>query len=105
MPELKVMPNEVAGWDVVRADEGVALSNHPTRESAEEAARLRAEEEHLSDNGDAPAVVVDPEHVHAIDDTRSGMRTYFIVLGAILVAITVLVAILSLTGSLTGFGS
>jgi Uncharacterized protein conserved in bacteria (DUF2188) len=105
MPELKVMPNEVAGWDVVREGEGVALSNHPTRESAEEAARLRAAEEHLSDNGGAPAVVVDAEHVHPIDDTRSGMRTYFIVLGAILVAVTILVAILSLTGSLTGFGS
>ena len=47
---LKVMPNELDGWDVVREDEGVALTNHPDRASAEAAARLRAEEEHIGES-------------------------------------------------------
>jgi hypothetical protein len=41
MADLKVVPNELDGWDVVRADEDVALTNHPTREDAEQAARIR----------------------------------------------------------------
>ena len=74
---LKVMPNEVAGWDVVREDEGVALSNHPTREQALEAAEMRAEEERVGDMGDTE-VEVDADHVHAIDDTRQGMKPAFL---------------------------
>ena len=98
------MPNEVDGWDVVREDEGVALSNHPTRESAEAAARLRAEEERASQEGGEP-VVVDERHIHAIDDARQGMKPAFLALGGLLVAVAILITILSLTGALTGFGS
>jgi Uncharacterized protein conserved in bacteria (DUF2188) len=101
---LKVMPNEVAGWDVVREEDDVALSNHPDRESAERAARLRAEEEHLSGNGGDP-VVVDPGHTHAIDDTRQGMRIAFLALGGLLLAVTLIAVVAALVGALTGFGS
>jgi Uncharacterized protein conserved in bacteria (DUF2188) len=101
---LKVMPNEVDGWDVVREDEEVALSNHATRESAERAARIRAEEDRVSEEGGEP-VVVDTEHVHAIDDARQGVRPAFLALGGLLVGITLLVVILALAGALTGFGS
>jgi hypothetical protein len=101
---LKVMPNEVAGWDVVREDEGVALSNHPDRETAEQAAKMRAEEERVGDVGDTP-VVVDTEHVHPIDDTRQGMLPAFLSLGGLLIAVTILIVVVALIGALTGFGS
>lgn len=101
---LKVMPNEVSGWDVVREDEEVALSNHPTRESAEEAASIRAAEERLGGEGDEP-VIVDTEHIHAIDDTRQGMVPAFLSLGGLLIAVTILAVIVALIGALTGFGS
>ena len=101
---LKVMPNEVAGWDVVREDEGVALSNHPTREQAEEAARIRADEERLSEEGDEP-VKVDTEHVHEIDDARQGMLPAFLSLGGLLIAVAVLIAVIALIAALTDFGS
>ena len=101
---LKVMPNEVSGWDVVREDEGTALSNHPTREEAEAAANIRADEERLGDVGDAP-VIVDPEHVHPIDDARTGMLPAFLSLTGLLIAVTVLVVVVALIGALTGFGS
>ena len=101
---LKVVRNELDGWDVVREDEGVALSNHPDRASAETAAKLRAEEDHIAESGGEP-VVVAPDEVHAIDDAREGMRPAFIWLGGLAVVITLLIVVLALTGSLTGFGS
>jgi hypothetical protein len=101
---LVVMPNEVSGWDVVREDEGVALSNHPDRASAEQAARIRADEERLGDLGDTP-VVVDTEHVHKIDDARQGMLPAFLSLTGLLIAVAVLVVVIALVGALTGFGS
>ncbi len=101
---LKVVRNEVDGWDVIREDEGVALSNHPDRASAETAARIRADEDRVSQEGGEP-VVVEPGEVHAIDDARQGMKPAFLWLGGLAVLITILVIVLSLTGSLTGFGS
>jgi hypothetical protein len=101
---LKVVPNEVDGWDVVREDEGVALSNHPDRASAELAAGMRAEEEHIGESGGEP-VIVAPDETHAIDDTREGVKPAFLYLAGLLVLITILVVVVSLTGSLTGFGS
>jgi hypothetical protein len=101
---LKVVRNEVDGWDVVREDEDVALSNHPDLSSAEAAAELRAEEDRVSHEG-GELVVVDPDEVHEIDDERQGMRTAFLALVGLLAVVTVLVIVLSLTGSLTGFGS
>ncbi len=101
---LKVVRNEIDGWDVLREDEGVALSNHPDRESAEAAAELRAEEDRVSQEGGEP-VVVAPDEVHPIDDARQGMRPAFLALVGLLAAVTILVVVLALTGSLTGFGS
>jgi hypothetical protein len=101
---LKVVRNEVDGWDVLREDEGVALSNHPDRASAETAAKLRAEEDHIGESGGEP-VVVAPGEVHPIDDTRQGVRPAFMWLGGLALVIAILIVVLSLTGSLTGFGS
>ncbi len=101
---LKVIRNEVDGWDVIEDGGDMALSNHPTRESAERAAQIRADEERLSEEGGEP-VVVDEEHVHAIDDARTGMKPAFLALGGLLALVTALVIVLALTGSLTGFGS
>jgi hypothetical protein len=101
---LLVVRNEIDGWDVIRDDERVALSNHATREDAEAAARMRADEEGLSANGDDP-VIVAGQTVHGIDDTRLGMRPAILALGGLLVAVTLLLIVLALTGSLTGFGS
>ena len=101
---LKVVRNEVDGWDVIREDEGVALSNHRDRASAEAAAKLRAEEEHIGESGGEP-VIVAPNETHAIDDVHEGVKPAFLWLGALALAITLLIVILALTGSLTDFGS
>ena len=101
---LKVVRNEIDGWDVLREDEGVALSNHPDRASAEAAAQIRADEDRVSQEGDEP-VVVEPGEVHAIDDARQGMRPAFLWLSGLAFLVVLLVVVLALTGSLTGFGS
>jgi hypothetical protein len=77
------------------------LSNHATRESAEQAARLRGREE---DAGEV-RVTVNERAVHNVDDENAGVRTAFLALIGLLVAITLLVIVISLIGSLTDFGA
>ncbi len=101
---LKVMRNEIDGWDVVREDEGVAVSNHHTREDAVAAAEIRSEEERVGDIGDTP-VEVDTDHVHEIDDTRQGMKPAFLGGGTLLIAIALLIAVVGIIAAVTGFGS
>jgi hypothetical protein len=92
---IKVIRNEIDGWDVVREDEGVALSNHPTRESAEAAAQIRADEDRINDAGDEP-VVVDTDHTHGIDDAREGMRPAFLYGAALFAAVVILIIVLAI---------
>ncbi len=101
---LKVMQNEVDGWDVVREDEDVALSNHPTREEAIAAAEIRSNEERMNDVGDTP-VEVDTEHVHEIEDTSVGMKPAFLGGGALLIVIILIAAAAAIIAAATGFGS
>jgi Uncharacterized protein conserved in bacteria (DUF2188) len=101
---LKVMKNEVDGWDVLREDEDAALSNHPTREEAIAAAEIRANEERVGDLGDAP-VEVDTEHVHEIEDTRTGMKPAFFGGGALLLTVFLIIAIVGAIAAITNFGS
>jgi hypothetical protein len=97
MDALEVVPSEAGGWDVVSGD-GMAVSNHASRASAERAAKMRAEEEDTS-------MSVSPNKVHEIDDEANGMRTAFIALGLLSLAVVIILVVLALTGSLTGFGS
>jgi hypothetical protein len=101
---LKVQKNEVDGWDVVREDEGDALSNHPTREEAIAAAEIRSNEERIRDMGDTP-VEVETEQVHGIDDARTGMKPAFLGGGALLLAVFLLIAVIGAIAAITGFGS
>jgi hypothetical protein len=100
---LKVMKNEVDGWDVVREDQGLALSNHPTREEAIAAAEIRSNEERVGDVGDAP-VEVDPE-IHKIEDTRTGVKPAFLGGGALLLTVVLIIVVIGAIAAITGFGS
>jgi hypothetical protein len=104
MADLKVQRSEVDGWDVVNAEDGVAVTNHPTREAAEEAARMRAPEDSISEESEGD-VVVDTEHVHGIDDDQRGVKAAFFSLGGLLAAVTLLAIAIALIAALTNFGS
>ncbi len=104
MADLKVVKSDVDGWDVVRVDEGVALTNHPTREDAEAAAHLRAQEDSISEDSEGEVFVRPSEH-HGVDDERQGMKAAFFSLGGLLAIVTVLAIVIALIAALTGFGS
>jgi hypothetical protein len=99
--EFEVLPDEVDGWDVRKMGEEQALSNHPTKEQAELAARLRGEEEEASD----VRITVNERTVHHLDDDTRGVRPAFLYLGGLLLGVVLLIAVLALVGSLTGFGA
>ena len=101
---LRVVKNDVAGWDVMREDEEDALSNHSTREEAEEAARIRAHEDRVSQEGDEQ-VEVDTEHTHGIDDARAGVKPAFFSMGGLLLLIALIATIAAVIAALTDFGA
>ena len=104
MADLKVQPSEVDGWDVVNAEDGVAVTNHPDRASAEEAAHMRAREDSISEESEGE-VIVDPEHTHGIDDEQRGVKAAFFSLGGLLAVVVLLAIVIALIAALTGFGS
>ncbi len=104
MADLKVVRSEVDGWDVVNAEDGQAVSNHPTRESAEKAAALRAPEDSISEEGEGD-VIVAPDETHGIDDDQRGVKAAFFSLGGLLAAITILAIVIALIAALTDFGA
>ena len=84
--EFEIVPDEVGGWDVIKAGGEQALSNHSTRESAEEAARLRGREEEADD----VRVLVRDDVVHHVEDETRGVKTAFLALLGLLLVITLL---------------
>ncbi len=104
MADLKVVRNEVDGWDVVNVEDGVAVTNHPTLQAAEEAARMRAEEDSISEDAEGN-VIVAPDETHGIDDDQRGVKTAFFSLGGLLALVTLIAATVALIAALTGFGS
>jgi hypothetical protein len=104
MADLKVVKSDVDGWDVIRADEGVALTNHPSREEAEAAAHMRAQEDSISEESEGEVFVRPDEH-HGVDDERQGMKTAFFSLGGLLAAVALLAVVIAVIAALTGFGS
>jgi hypothetical protein len=99
--EFEVVPDQVDGWDVIKRGESQSLSNHATREEAEEAARLRGSGE----QAEQVEVEVREDEVHGIDDDSRGTRVAFFSLGGLLVTAAVLIAVIALISALTGFGS
>ena len=99
-PAIEVHPNEFDGWDVFHAGTADAISNHPDKDSAIEAARKIASHE----EGEVEVKVKDDVVGEGSDEGR-GVRFYFVVLLALLVAITLIIVIVSLIGGGTEFGA
>ena len=89
---LIVAPSDIDGWDVVREGDDVALTNHPTREEAEAAARLRADEEHRQ-------VTHESEPVQEGAGDAGSKLTFATLVGLFFVAVVVLIAVIALVSS------
>jgi hypothetical protein len=99
-PEIEVLPNSFDGWDVKHAGTADAISNHPQKAQAVEAAHRIAEHEH----GDVEVVVKEDADEPVSDESR-GVRFYFLVLLGLLIAITLIIVIVSVIGGTTEFGA
>jgi hypothetical protein len=92
---IKVAPSELDGWDVVREGEDVALTNLATKQEAEQAAHVFAEE----DGHHAEIEVSEEPLQHGVGGEQRGVRTYFVALVGLLAAITALIVVISLVSS------
>jgi len=96
-PEIEVLPNQYDGWDVKHAGTADAISNHPTKEQAIEAAHKIGEHE----DGEVEVVVKD-EVEEPVSDEGRGVKFYFAALFAVLLIVVLIIVISSLASSETG---
>jgi hypothetical protein len=97
MADFVVVPNVLSGWDVMRGDDPIAVSNHADRESAMAAARIFLAEEHHPG-----AIRLDTDHPHGLDDTSSGLRGAFLMLIGLLLAAVLIIVVSSLASAASG---
>jgi len=86
---IKVAPNELDGWDVLREGEDMALTNVATKEEAERAAHVFAEHE-----DDAGEIEVERKPIQpGVGGEDRGVRTFFFGLAGLLTAALILIVI------------
>lgn len=97
--EFEVVPDEISGWDLKRKGGDLPLSNHATRDSAEEAARVIAHEE----GGEASIEVKE----HAVEHLQEGMgvKIFLLALGGLLLLAVLILVVVSIIGATTDFGA
>ncbi len=74
MADLKVVPSEVDGWDVVNAEDGVAVTEPPRPARPPRRPRTCGPRRTRSARTREGEVIVDPEHSHGIDDDQRASR-------------------------------
>ena len=104
MSEFEVVRSDVDGWDVRRAGEAQALSNYPTKELAEEAARAQQEAEGRSG--------VDPDPIDVRQDIFSegpeeelDAKKTLLGAGVIMIAVIALIVVIAVVLAATNFAS
>ena len=101
MSDFEVVRSDVEGWDVRRVGETQALSNYPTRELAEQAARKQQEAEHHS-GGTGDAVDVRQDVFSEGPDEELNVKRTLLTVAAIAIGITLLIAIVAIFVVTTG---
>ena len=102
MSEYEVVKSDVDGWDVRRKGESQALTNHATKELAEEAAKVEQEVEEKVGDGSAAVDVRQGPFSDGPGDELDAKRT-LLSAGVVLGAVIALIVIISLVVSLTNF--
>ncbi len=95
--EFEVVRSDVDGWDVRRVGEAQALTNHATREEAEEATRVQG--------GDADEVDVRQDVFSEGPEEDVNAKKTFLGAGAVLIGVIALMVIVAVIVALTNFGS
>jgi len=104
MSDFIVVKSDVDGWDVRREGEEQALTNHATREEAEEAAKVQQEvEEQSGDGSGAVDVRQGPFSDGPGDDLNP--KSAFLTFGTMMIAVIVLLVVIAIIVAATSFGS
>jgi hypothetical protein len=104
MGEFEVVRSDVDGWDVRRVGEAQALSNFPTRELAEEAARKEQEAEHRSGSGSDAIDIRQDVFSEGPEEDLDAKKT-LIGAGAVMIGVIVLIIVISVIVAVTGIAS
>ncbi len=96
MSEFEVVRSDVDGWDVRRVGEAQALSNHPTKEQAEEAARLQG--------GDADEIDVRQDVFSDGPEEDLDAKKTFLGMGLVMLGVIALIVVVAAIIALTNFG-
>ncbi len=101
MSDFEVVRSDVEGWDVRRTGEAQALSNYPTRELAEQAARKQQEAEHHS-GGTADSIDVRQDVFSEGPDEELHVKRTLLTVAAIAFAVILLIAVVAILVVTTG---
>lgn len=103
MSDFEVVRSDVEGWDVRRSGEAQALSNYPTRELAEEAARKQQEVEHRS-GGTADAIDVRQDVFSEGPEEELDAKKTLIGTGTVMLGVILLIALVAVFVVVSGVG-
>jgi hypothetical protein len=101
MSDFEVVRSDVEGWDVRRTGDAQALSNYPTRELAEQAARRQQEAEHRS-GGTADAIDVRQDVFSEGPEEELNVKRTIVGTGTIALSVIVLIAAVALFVVISG---
>ena len=102
MSEFEVVRSDVEGWDVRRVGEAQALSNYATKELAEEAAQKQQDAEEASGSSSGPVDVRQDVFSEGPEEELDAKRT-LLGAGAVLVGVILLIVVIAVIVSVTGF--
>lgn len=103
MSQFEVVRSHVSGWDVRRAGEPEALTNHAERIDAEAAAARQQELE--NEVGDAEAIDVRKDVFSENPEEELNVARTAIGTGAMILALIALIAVVGAVVALTGWGT
>ena len=104
MSKFEVVRSDVDGWDVRRSGEAQALSNYPTRELAEEAARKQQEAEDASGGGSDAIDIRQDVFSEGPEEDLDPKKT-FLSAGMVMIGVIVLIVVISVIVAVTGIAS
>jgi len=101
MSDFEVVRSDVEGWDVRRSGETQALSNFPTRELAEEAARKEQDVEGRT-GGTADAIDVRQDIFSEGPEEDLNVKKTILGVSAVAVGVILLIAVVAILIVVTG---
>lgn len=104
MSEFEVVKSDVDGWEVRRQGEEQALTNHATREEAEEAAKVQQGLEDDMGSGSASVDVRQGPLSSGKDGDDLDQKRVALTFGAMMTAVIVLVIVIAVIVAITRVG-